>query len=230
MTFYVTKTATGLVTEALAMLRVIDENAPLQGFDLERGSKHLDMMLKSIQAEGATLWMRRRECLDLVEGTADYVLSDEGITTIEVVQASIGTPDSTPDDELIVSIVSRSDYMDMPGKDIQGRPTQIWFHTDEDEGAQVTVWPTPDASYVLKLDHREPFSSITDTNAEIEVPDYWVEAIVYGLAKRCAFPFGRTGTPTYQEIKDLAKDLYDTAAAFDIIQDGGGEIRFAPGR
>lgn len=228
MTFYVAKTATSLVTEALAMLGIVDESSALEPFDLERGTKQLSMLLKTMQVDGATMWMRRRECIDLIQGTATYTLADEGVTTMEVVQASIATPDA--DDEIIATIIPRRDYMDQPGKDTEGRPTQVWFHVDEDEGAQVTVWPTPDSSYVLKLDHREPFSNITDVSAEIEVPDYWTEAIVTNLAKRCALPFGRASSPDFREIKDTAKELYDAAAAFDIIQDGGGEVRFAPGQ
>lgn len=229
MTFYVAKTATGFVTEALAMLGLVDESSALEPFDLERGCKILGLFLKSMQGDGATLWMRRRECIDLIEGTATYALSDEGVDTVEVVQATISTPNSEPDDEITLTLISRSDYMDQTGKDTQSRPIQVWYHVDEDDGPQVTVWPTPDNSYVLKLDHRKPFSDITDPNAEIEVPDYWMEAVVAGLAKRCALPFGKGSSPDYREIKEIAKDLYDTAAAFDIVQDGGGEVRFVPG-
>lgn len=228
MTFYVAKTGTGLVTEALAMLGVVDENAALEPFDLERGAKQLGLMLKSIQVEGATLWMRRRLTVDLIEGDADYILIDNSITALDVVQATV-TTDEDGTDELPITMISRRDYMDFPDKTATGRPVQAWFHSDEDDGPTVTVWPVPDTSYVLNLDHREPFSNVTDPNAEIEIPDYWMEAIVFGLAKRCAFPFGKAGSQEYAEIKSMAKDLYDTAAAFDITQDGDGEIRFAPG-
>jgi hypothetical protein len=228
MTFYVAKTGTGLVTEALTMLGVVDESMALEPFDLERGTKQLGLMLKSIQAEGATLWMRRRLTMDLIDGDVDYILSDNSITALDLVQATVST-DEDGTDELPVTIISRRDYVDFPDKAATGRPVQVWFHSDEDDGPTVTVWPVPDQSYVLNLDHREPFSNVTDPNAEIEIPDYWMEAIVFGLAKRCALPFGKAGTPSYVEIARMAKDLGDTAAAFDITQDGDGEIRFAPG-
>lgn len=228
MTFYVAKTATGLVTEALSMLAVVDGDSALGASDLERGTKQLGLFLKSIQAEGATLWMRRRLTVDMIEGDADYILSDNSITALDLTQATVTTDDEGAD-EMPVTIISRRDYMDFPNKTSTGRPVQVWFHSDEDDGPTVTVWPIPDASYVLNLDHREPFSNITDPNAEIEIPDYWMEAVVFNLAKRCAIPFGRTGSSEYVEIARTAKDLYDTAAAFDIIQDGDGEIRFAPG-
>ena len=96
-------------------------------------------------------------------------------------------------------------------------------------GPSVTVWPVPDQDYVLFLDHREPFSNITNAATEIEIPDYWMGAVIYNLQVRCAMAFGVSGTVRYNEIKILAKDLYDTAAAMDIVMDGGGEVRFAPG-
>lgn len=229
MALYVAKTATGLVTEALAMLNIVDEQSPLKPSQLERGAKQLGLLLKSMQAEGATLWMRRKLSVDLIEGDVDYILSDNSITALDLIQATVTTDDEGTN-EMPVTLVSRLDYMDFPNKTSTGRPVQVWFHSDEDDGPTVTVWPVPDQSYVLNLDHREPFSNITDSDDEIEIPDYWMEATVFGLAKRCAIPFGKTGSPRYLEIKQMADDLYDTAAAFDIVQDGGGEIRFAPGR
>lgn len=228
MALYITKSATGLVTEALGLLQIVDGESAISSDDLEAGSRQLGMFLKSIQAEGATLWMRRRLTVDLIEGEKDYILSDNAITALDVVQATTST-DEDGTNEIPVTIISRRDYMDFVGKTSTGRPVQIWYHSDEDDGPTVTVWPIPDQDYVLNLDFREPFSEITSASALIEIPDYWIPATVYGTAKLCGLPFGKVGTSGYAEIKSTAKDLYDTAAAFDIVMDGGGEIRFAPG-
>jgi len=228
MALYVTKSATGLVTEALGLLGLVDGESPISSDDLEAGSRQLGMFLKSIQAEGATLWMRRRLTVDLTEGEKDYILSDSSITALDVIQATT-SDDEEGENEIPIKMISRRDYMDFTGKNSTGRPVQMWFHSDEADGPTVTVWPIPDDEYVLNLDHREPFSDITSATAEIEIPDYWQEAIVYGLAKRCGIAFGKAGTDRFREIRADAKDLYDTAAAFDIVMDGVGEVRFAPG-
>lgn len=228
MALFVAKTATALVTEALALLEVIDDQSAIPAADLERGSRQLGLMLKSMQAEGATLWMRRRLTVDLIDGEDEYILDDNSVTALDLVQATIATDDEG-EDEIPATIISRREYMDTQGKDETGRPVKIWFHRNEDDGPIVTVWPTPDDDYYLFLDHREPFANITSSTATIEIPDYWMDAVIYGLAKRCAIHYGKAGTPRYVEISKFAKDLHDTAAAFDIIQDGDGEVRFAPG-
>lgn len=228
MALYVAKTATGLVTEALSLLEVVDETVALPDALLEIASRQLGMFLQSIQAEGATLWMRDRLTVDLIEGESEYILSDNSITALDVVQVTVST-DEDGTDELPASIISRRDYMDRTDKTSTGRPVQIWFHSDEDDGPTVTTWPVPDDSYVLNVDYRKPYAGITDSTVDVEVPDYWVEAIVYGLAQRCGINFGKAGTPRYAEIKEMARDLRNTASAFDITMDGEGEIRFAPG-
>jgi hypothetical protein len=228
MALYITKSATGLVTEALGLLQVVDGESPISSSDLEAGARQLGMLLNKIQAEGATLWMRRRLSLDLIEGEKDYILSDNAITALDVIQASTAT-DEDGTNEIPATMISRRDYMAFNNKLSTGRPTQVWFHSDEDDGPTVTVWPIPDDDYVLFLDHREPFSTITNATTLIEIPDYWVPAVVYGTAKMCALPFGKTGASGYAVIEREAKDLYDTAAAFDIAMDGDGTVQFAPG-
>lgn len=228
MALYVTKSATGLVTEALIGIGKADAETPIAASALEQGARILGILLKDIQAEGATLWMRRRLTVDLIEGEKDYILSDSSITALDAFQATVGD-DEDGTNELPVTMISRSDYMDFPNKTSTGKPNRIWFHSDEDDGPTVTTLPVPDQDYVMFLDHREPFSNITNAATLIEIPDYWMGATIYNLQVRCAMSFGATGTDRYREIKPLAKDLYDTAAAMDIIMDGGGEVRFAPG-
>lgn len=228
MALYVTKSATGLVTEALGLLGLVDGESAISSDDLEAGSRQLGMLLKSMQMDGATIWMRRRLPIDLIEGEKDYILTDNAVTALDLVQAATAT-DEDGNNELPVTIISRRDYMDFHDKLSAGRPVQVWFHSDEDDGPTVTVWPVPDQDYVLFLDHREPFSNITNATTEIEIPDYWQEAVVYRLAERCGISFGKTGTARYAKIEKLAKDLYDTAAAFDITTDGDGMVQFAPG-
>lgn len=228
MALYVTKSATGMVTEALIGIGKADAETPIAASALEQGARILGILLKDIQAEGATLWMRRRLPVDLVEGEANYILSDSAVTALDVSQATVAD-DEDGTNELRVTMISRSDYMDFPNKTSTGKPVQIWFHSDEDDGPTVTVWPVPDQDYVMLLDHREPFSNITHAVTEIEIPDYWMGAVIYNLQVRCAMAFGVSGTARYKEIKLLAKDLYDTAAAMDIAMDGGGEVQFVPG-
>ena len=82
----------------------------------------------------------------------------------------------------------------------------------------------------MKLDNKLRFTNQTVTTAEIEIPRYWLKATIWCLARDLTAPYGFVGTPLGMKFEAEAQKLYDTAAAFDNIQQGGGELRFVAGR
>ena len=230
MAYYVTKTMSSIVSEALGLLNVVEAQDEPDNVDMQRGAKALQMMLESWQAEDLTLWMRRRNELYITEGLADYDLSDTGDNVIELLYASLVDPDDEEEAETPLSIISRQDYLEQTNKLTEGTPTMVWLSYDEDDTATVTFWPTPDDDYKVKLDYKLRFTNQTVTTAEIEIPRYWLKATIWCLARDLTAPYGFVGTPLGMKIEAEAQKLYDTAAAFDNIQQGGGELRFVAGR
>lgn len=226
MALTVTKTVRGIVTEALEKLGVVDADQGIASSDFNKAARALNLMLQSWQAEVQTIWKRSRVEITCVDGTSEYTPAFSGTNTdaMDVTQAMCC--DTSGDDEMPMTIISRQDYMEQPDKDAEGRPTMLWFRVTNAAG-KVTLWPVPDAAYVVKLDLKEPFTALDDENDAIDAPTYWVEAIVYGLASRLVDDFGLAGTETGARVSIRAEDLYDTAAAYEVVQDGG-EVRFVP--
>lgn len=235
MALYVTKTMSSIVSEALLLLNKIDAQDEPDATDMARGCRTLQMMLEEWQTEaGLELWIQRRGEIFLSEGITDYDMSDTGDDVIELTHISLVDADAEAEtdeeSELTVSIISRQDYLEQPNKFVQGQPNMVWFHFDEDDTATLTFWPTPDDDYRAKVSYKARFTNATVTTTEIQIPRYWLKAVIYGLADDLATAFGSVETVRGQKINAKAREYYDKAAAFDNIQQGGGEIRFVPGR
>lgn len=226
MALTVTKTCRGIVTEALEKLQVVDSEEAISANDFSKAARALNLLLLSLQMETQTIWKRARVEITCVDGTAEYTpaFSDTTTAGMELVQAMCG--DTAGDNEMPLTIISRLDYMEQPDKESEGRPTMIWFHVTNAAG-KVTLWPVPDAAYVVKLDLKKPFTELDGESDAIDCPSYWMEAIVWALAARLLPDFGLTGTNDASYIVAQAKDLMDTAAAYEVIQDGG-EVRMVP--
>jgi hypothetical protein len=229
MAYYVTKTMASIVSEALQLLNKVEGQDEPDNVDMQRGAKALQMMLEEWQAQGLTMWMRRRGELFISEGIADYDMVDTGDNVIELLFVSLVETDDDEEAESTISIISRQDYLDMPDKLTQGRPVMAWLSYNEDDTATITFWPTPDDDYKIKVDYKTRFTNASVTTTEIEIPRYWLKAVIWCLARDLAIPYGVVGSPAGMAIAAEAQSLYNTAAAFDEIQQGGGEIRFAPG-
>jgi hypothetical protein len=225
MALFVTNTLGNICTEALALLNVIDNEASVPAEDMERAAKQLQLMLKTWQAEGATIWMRREVEFATVDGTAGYDLVDKSITTFEVVSAVI--QESGDDERTQLRAISRQEYMRLSDHTLEGKPIYYltqFTHNDED----ITFWPVPDAIYDVKVDYKLAFTNQDERTDTLEIPNYLMEAAAWCLAERLLVPYGKSGTPMAEHIIVRAKDLYDTAMAFDVIQDGGGVVQFVP--
>ncbi len=230
MAYFVAKTMSSIVSEALLLLNKVEGQDEPDAVDMQRGAKALQMMLESWQAEGLNLWMRRRGEIYLADGIAEYDMTDTGDDIVELLHLSLVDEDDTTEAEGTISIISRQDYLEMPNKLTEGRPNMAWLSYDEDDTATLTFWPVPDDSYKVKVDYKTRFTNATVTTTEIEIPRYWLKATIWCLARDLAVPYGIVGSAAGMKIEAEAQKLYDTAAAFDNIQQGGGDIRFAPGR
>ncbi len=226
MALFVTNTLGNICTEALALLNVVGDEESVPARDMGRASKQLQLMLKSWAAQDVQIWMRRRDDISTVDGTAGYDLSTSSISTPEIVSVSI--VESGDVNELPLRAINREQYLQIVDKTIEGRPVHYYPQfTENDE--DINLWPVPDTVYTLKVDYRLAFTNQDERTDTVEIPDYWLEAASWCLAERLIVPYGKSGQPMADEIHSRAADLYATAAVRDITQDGGGEVQFVAG-
>lgn len=127
-----------------------------------------------------------REQFTTVQGQAEYVagvdfdISDTRlIDVIDVVLRRTGV--DTP-----VEFMTRSDYLNIPEKDIEGRPDRIFIDKQRDQ-LVFTLWTTPENSTdIIIYDAARKFED-ADTAADTsDIPYYMYDAFAAGIAARLA--------------------------------------------
>jgi hypothetical protein len=74
----------------------------------------------------------------------------------------------------------------------------------------INVWPVPADDIALEVDYSKVAETVTDPSETVDVPEEWTEAVILGLASRCASMFGTTriDPATVQRIDSKAAQIY----------------------
>lgn len=116
--------------------------------------------------------------------------------------------------EIPVNFESREDYFDLPDKTSQGAIVQSYFSRQNTEGVMY-VWPSPNtARDVINFTYERPLQAIDNVTDEIDVPGYWLEAIITNLAERLILKFGCSPQRSIF-IKEAAQRSLDLALSYD---------------
>ena len=109
--------------------------------------------------------------------------------------------------------ISRSEYASYPNPSQTGFTTTYWF--DRLLSPQVTLWPVPTSN--LSAFNYYRVRQIQDSNFSngqtVEIPYYFLEAFVYGLAQRLAMIWA---PDKVMMLKPMADEAYNIAAAQNI--------------
>jgi len=184
------------------------------GYLLRSARRSIELLSIEWGNRGLNLWTIEEQVIDLVPGKAEYVLPDD---TIDLIEHSIrrinasGEPSDFP-----LARMSISDYMALPNKAGQGRPTVI--HIKRRLPASVLLWEVPDDSqppWKLLYSRLRRMASVgAGGTGSPELPFRFVPAMVSGLAYYLALKstdpnaFGRAQflKAAYEEQFALASD------------------------
>lgn len=213
-----TLTGTEIVTEARRRLGIQPTEEALTAAELTEGLTALNLMLKTWAADGVMYWTMTEGSLSLVQGTQSYSFASGGdFTTVPFDMMDVRiTRDST---DLPMTELSREEYFALPNKTVQGYPTQ-WFYDRQRDTGTLYVWPTADASLgTLKFTYRRTLMDMDEGTNNIDLPQEWLEAIVYNLADRLSDTYG-IPVPSVSQ-KALA--FYQVVRAFN-VGEGTGSV------
>src|SRR5210317_798335 len=107
------------------------------GYDFKTARRSLNLMFADWANRGVNLWTVKQGTQALTAGTATYAFSDDYTDLLEVVIRRSGV-----DYEL--SRMSRGEYLTLPNKTTEGRPSQYYFNRQTIP--EITLWATPDSS------------------------------------------------------------------------------------
>jgi hypothetical protein len=165
-----------------------------------------NMLLGRWSSQGVNLWCVDLQTIPLVQGTSTYSVPANTIVMLDsyIVTASGGAVTNR-----LILPISRTEYASFPNVSQQGFPTVYWFNRQL--SPTVTLWPVPDGTQTSFNYYRvrQIQDSGFDEGQNMEVPYYWLEAFVYGLAQRLALQWA---PDKVMMLKPLADESYKIAA------------------
>ena len=219
-------TVSEIVTEARGLLGIQAVEEPLQAHELAQGIRALNMLLATWEVEGVKTYLLTEGQLTLVEGQASYTFGAGGdFTTVfrELTDARINRSGN----DLPMERLSREQYYALPNKTTEGYPTSYFFDTQR-EGGTLYVWPAPDSTAgTFKFTYRRQLYDAGNGTDTLDVPKYYLEAVVYNLAKRLIPFYPGAAQISVQAVVAGAASTYATVSTFD-AGEGKASITIEP--
>lgn len=174
------------------------------GYDFKTARRSLNLMFADWANRGVNLWTVKQGTQALTAGTATYAFSSDYTDLLEVVIRRSGV-----DYEL--SRMSRGEYLTLPNKTTQGRPSQYFFNRQTIP--EITLWATPDSStdtliyyYVKRIEDAATLVNTTDA------PFRFLPCMIAGLAYYIAM---KKAPDRIQLLKAVYEEEFQRAADED---------------
>ena len=141
---------------------------------------------------------------------------------IEINSAQYRYRDGT---ERTLSILSRSKFMALPNKGATGSPTAMYY-TPQLSNGRLYVWPTPEnASDMLSIAYQRTLEDFDAAGNNPDLPQEWLDALVYNGAVRVAPAFGISLNKVSPEIIQIAVQTRENLKAWDFES---GAVQITP--
>ena len=177
------------------------------GYDARTARRSLNLMFSDWADRSVTLWTVRQGTLTLVPGTATYN-EDNGLEAgmSDILEVALRR-DNT---DFEVDRISRGEYLNVPNKTTEGRPSQFYFNRQIKP--EVTMWPTPDAADTLVYYYIKRIEDIDTSKNDAEVPFRFIPCMVAGLAYYLAM---KKAPERIQLLKAVYEEEFQRAADED---------------
>tara|TARA_R100000234_G_scaffold104109_1_gene73809 strand:+ start:846 stop:1511 length:666 start_codon:yes stop_codon:yes gene_type:complete len=144
------------------------------GYDAKTARRSMNLMFADWANRGLNLWTVKQGTITLTKGQAQQTLTSDVVDLLEVVLRRDGT-------DFEVQKISRGEYLTLPAKTTEGRPSQVYF--DRQIDPVMNIWPTPENStdqliyyYVQRIEDADTLTNTTD------MPFRFYPCMVAGLA------------------------------------------------
>ena len=148
------------------------------GYDLKTARRSINLMLAEWANRGLNQWTIEQATQTVTQGTNDYSLNSN---VIDILDCSLRRTVSGTTTDLQMSRISRSEYLNIPNKATQSRPSQ--FFLDKLTTPVLKIWPAPENSTDIlvfnKLVRMDDADAATNT---MDMPFRFYPCFVAGLA------------------------------------------------
>lgn len=205
--------ARDIVTTAFRKAKIIAAGETPTSDELQDGLQDLNLLLKTWSAK-EHLWIVSEGTQALTAGTASYPITGaRRMVSVRRQTAQIDTP---------LSQFSRQEYYDLPQKLGQSVPNS-WFFDPQTSVRTLYIWPTASAAVAanttLNFTYLRVIEDVDALENDPDVPQEWLEALIFSLAWRLALSYGSDLAATLKAQADaLVTDLngqdQDSASVF----------------
>ena len=164
------------------------------GYSLRTARRSLNLMLAEWANRGVNLFTVQQVTTTLTQGTANYTLGADTIDILEMVLRR-SSNDTT------MSRISRGEYLNIPNKSDQGRPSQ--FFVDRQVKPVLYLWQTPENSTDQIVYYRLVRIDDADTYTDdFDMPFRFFPCLVAGLAYYLSMKIAPDRIATLKSIYD----------------------------
>jgi hypothetical protein len=191
----------GLINGALRIIGVLDPEAgSATATQITNGAETLNMIIKTMAADGMPLWAIKKKTITLVADQANYTVTGLSIPRpLKIVAAYRSDITGTDEVDTPMEIITRDEYIQLGNKATNGPPILLYYDPQlTDALATVYVYPTPDSTvvtnYNIKMYYQSPFE---DFDASTDTPDFpqeWYNTLKWKLAAELGFEYGVPGS------------------------------------
>ncbi|MGB0935661.1 MAG: hypothetical protein ACPGXY_06330 [Alphaproteobacteria bacterium] len=174
------------------------------GYDLKTAKRSLNLLFADWANRGLNQWTIAQRTQTVTQSDGDYDLGADVIDVLSMVVRRSGTDYS-------MDRISRSEYLDIPTKTTESRPTQ--FFIDRQITPVIKIWPLPENSTdilvfdcLTRIDDADTFTNTMD------VPFRFYPCLAAGLAYYIAI---KRAPERIQLLKAIYDEEFDRAQAED---------------
>jgi len=183
------------------------------GYDIKTAKRSMNLLFADWANRGLNSWTIEQSTQALVAGTAEYTL---GSDTIDILSAVIRRSDV----DYSIERLSRDDYLAVPNKTTQGRPSQ-WF-LDRQIAPGLKLWPVPENSTdVVVFDRLVRMDDADTAQNTVEMPFRFYPCLAAGLAYYIAIKKAPDRVQllkaVYEEEMERAISMDRDRASFNIV-------------
>lgn len=192
-----------VITSAFVNAKIYSPGETITADDMESGQEALNLMLKTWSAK-EHLWITTEGSVALVAGQAAYsVPAARRVSSVRRRVNGIDTP---------MNVLSRQEYYDLPNKSGAGMPVS-WYFDPQRSTRTLYLWLVPSAAIAANTTLNYTYSRVIDDIDALEndpdVPQEWLEALIYSLSDRLANSYGADNASLTAFAAKLVKDLAD---------------------
>lgn len=196
-----TKNRNQIITRALRIVGAIGQGETPSTEAITEAAEVLNDLIKEWETDGMQLWCVKEYSLTPIASINTYSIGigstiNETAPT-KILQAWSRTNTGSKDTPIL--LITRQEYNMLGMKTTEGSPSQLWYNppgeinTTENVG-QIKLYVTPDSNYAINsvvyftgVRPLQDFDAATDV---MDFPQYWGNAVVWGLADQLSYEYG----------------------------------------